>query len=101
MNIIIIQNKIDSVVLNILGQRLEDKEIVISNPSVAKVNMMGQETFQITGEVHEESISSAPEISEEDVKTVATQAHVSEGKAKEALEETHGDLAQAILHLQK
>ena len=31
-----------------------EKEILIKNPQVAKVNMMGQETFQITGEVHQQ-----------------------------------------------
>ncbi|MCK4335848.1 MAG: nascent polypeptide-associated complex protein, partial [Candidatus Aenigmarchaeota archaeon] len=30
-----------------------DKEIVISNPQVSKVKAMGQETFQITGEISE------------------------------------------------
>ena len=54
--------------------RTEDKEIIISNPSVAKVNMMGQETFQISGVIREEKISSAPEISEDDIGTVMEQA---------------------------
>ncbi|MBT6941476.1 nascent polypeptide-associated complex protein, partial [Candidatus Woesearchaeota archaeon] len=35
------------------------------------------------------------------IKTVAEQASVSEDKAKEALEENSGDLAQAILSLQE
>ena len=30
--------------------RLEDRELIIAKPSVSKVDMMGQETFQITGE---------------------------------------------------
>ena len=29
---------------------LEDKELVFENPGVSKVNMMGQDTYQITGE---------------------------------------------------
>jgi len=78
--------------------KLADKDILIKHPQVVKVNAMGQETFQISGIIEEVQSAS---FTEEDVKTVATQAHVSEGKAKEALEETHGDLAQAILHLQK
>jgi nascent polypeptide-associated complex subunit alpha len=79
--------------------KTEDKEIIINNPSVAKVNMMGQQTFQISGEIEERSISTTPEINEEDVKTVMEQAHVSEDKAKEALEENEGDLAAAIMQL--
>ncbi|MFQ5474784.1 MAG: nascent polypeptide-associated complex protein [Candidatus Nanoarchaeia archaeon] len=76
-----------------------DKEIVITEPQVAKVNMMGQETLQITGEMHERALSVECTISEEDVKTVAEQANVSEDKAKKALEDAKGDLAQAILDL--
>ena len=53
--------------------RTDKKNIIISNPSVAKVNMMGQENFQISGDVHEEELSSVPEISEEDVGTVMEQ----------------------------
>jgi len=56
--------------------RLEDKEIVISNPSVSKVNMMGQTTYQVVGEESERSLDTTPEISNDDVKTVAEQAGV-------------------------
>jgi nascent polypeptide-associated complex subunit alpha len=78
-----------------------EKTIVISNPSVAKVNMMGQETFQISGEIHEQEVSSKPDISEEDVKTVMEQANVDEETAKKAIENSEGDLAEAIISLQK
>jgi len=77
------------------------KEIIIKNPHVIKVNMMGQETFQISGEIHEQELSTAPEISEEDVKTVMEQANVDENSAKEAIEKAEGDLAEAILYLTK
>lgn len=79
--------------------KCEDKNIIIINPSVAKVNMMGQENFQISGEIREEEISTAPDISEEDVKMVMEQASVDEGTAKEAIEKAEGDLAQAIMDL--
>ena len=79
--------------------KCEDKDIVITEPNVAKVNMMGQETFQITGNVHEREKSSEPEINEEDIKTVALQANVSLEDAKKAIEETKGNLAEAILKL--
>ena len=76
-----------------------EKEILIKNPQVAKVNMMGQETFQVVGEVEERAISEEPEINEEDIKTVMDQAGVDEGKAKEAIEKNKGDLAAAIMEL--
>jgi nascent polypeptide-associated complex subunit alpha len=81
--------------------KTEEKDLIITNPQVSKVNMMGQETFQITGEVHEQEKSTAPEISEEDIKTVAEQTGCSEETAKTTLEETEGDLAEAILKLKK
>ncbi|MFC1741237.1 nascent polypeptide-associated complex protein [Nanoarchaeota archaeon] len=78
-----------------------DKELVILDPQVAKVNMMGQETLQITGEIHEREISTEPDINEDDVKTVMEQTGVSEEKAKEAIQENKGDLAAAIMALQE
>ena len=76
-----------------------EKELVINNPQVSKVNMMGQETFQIVGGVEERAVSSEPEINEEDVKTVMDQAGVSEEEAKEAIKRNDFDLAKAIMEL--
>lgn len=81
--------------------KTEDKEIIITNPSVAKVNMMGQINFQISGEVHEREISTTPEISEEDIMTVMEQTGVGEEAAKKAIGEADGDLAEAIINLTK
>jgi nascent polypeptide-associated complex subunit alpha len=77
--------------------RCADKEIIVHQPQVSKVNMMGQETLQIVGELEERPLGIA--ISDEDVETVAEQAGVSLEVAREALESTGGDLAQAILQL--
>jgi len=79
--------------------KTEDKTLIITNPQVSKVNMMGQETFQITGEIHQQE--NTPEISEEDIKTVTEQTACSEEEAKQTLEETQGDLAEAIIKLKK
>ncbi len=76
-----------------------EKEIVISNPQVSKVNMMGQDTYQILGNVSERLLSSEPEINEDDVKTVVEQTGASEEKAKETISKHKGDLASAILEL--
>jgi nascent polypeptide-associated complex subunit alpha len=78
-----------------------EKNIIISNPQVSKVNMMGQQTYQVVGEEHEESASTKPEINEEDIKTVMEQTSVDEAKAKEAIEKHDGDLAAAIMELKK
>lgn len=81
--------------------RTAEKDILIRNPSVQKVNMMGQESFQISGEVEEQAHSSAQEISEEDVKTVMERAGVDTKTALQAIQDADGDLAQAIMDLTK
>ncbi len=74
-----------------------DKDIVIHNPSVAKMNMMGQETFQISGEVEERERSG---FSDDDVEMVAEKAGVSQDEAREALKR-FGGIAEAILGLKE
>ncbi|MBS3136094.1 nascent polypeptide-associated complex protein [Candidatus Woesearchaeota archaeon] len=78
----------------------EDKKIIFRNPSVSKVNMMGQESWQIVGSSEEEEIDSSPEINEDDINTVVEQTGVSEEMAKEAITKNKGDLAAAIMDLQ-
>ena len=73
-----------------------DADLIIQNPHVVKVNMMGQESFQITGQVQEKR---SVQVSEEDIQTVVDQTGASTEKAKEALEKNKGDIAQTILEL--
>jgi len=76
------------------------KEIIVENPEVAIMEMRGQKIFQVTGEkIVEKVIEKKVTIPEEDVQLVATQAKVSVEEARAALEQTNGDLAQAILLL--
>jgi len=76
------------------------KEIIIENPEVAIMEMRGQKIFQVTGEkIVEKAIEKKTTIPEEDVQLVAAQAKVSVEEARAALEQTKGDLAQAILLL--
>ena len=79
--------------------RTREKEIVIMNPSVSKVNMMGQQTYQVVGEEQERPLSSKPDLSDDDIKTVMDQAGVDEDTARKAIEDAEGDLAQAIMNL--
>jgi len=73
------------------------KKIVIENPSVVKLKIQGQESFQISGEIREETAEVG--ISEEDIKIVMEKTGSSEEQAKIALKNTEGDLAEAILKL--
>ena len=75
-----------------------DERIIIENPSVTKVKMNGQETFQVSGQVREELENSGN--LKEDIETVMEKTGCSKEEAKEILEET-GDLAEAIMRLSK
>lgn len=82
-----------------------EKNLIIRNPQITKMKMMGQESLQIIGDIEEETnYSNEPKsliISEEDINTVSEQANVSKEEAKIALELTKGDLAEAIIELKK
>ena len=69
-----------------------DGNIIIENPSIQKIKMQGQESFQITGEIKEETSS------EQDVKLIMEKTGKSEEEARTALEETE-DIAEAIIKL--
>jgi nascent polypeptide-associated complex subunit alpha len=68
--------------------------IIIEQPQVTKITMQGQSSFQIAGNVRVEEKSSA-----DDIRMVMEQAGCSEEQAREALEKSGGDIAQAILSL--
>lgn len=76
--------------------KCSDKEIVIRNPHVIKINMMGQENFQISGQIEERGLE---RFSEDDVETVMNQTGKDEKEVRAALEESGGNLAGAILKL--
>jgi len=80
----------------VIIEKSDGNKIILDNPSVIKIKMQGQESFQITGEAYEEN--EKIEISEEDIKTVMEKTNCSEEKAKETLERTQ-DLAESILDL--
>ncbi len=73
-----------------------EKNVIIEPVSVQKINMQGNESFQISGQVREEP--KTVQFSQGDITTIMEQTGSSEEQAKKALEET-GDLAEAILKL--
>lgn len=79
--------------------RFKNKELVINNPKVNIMNFMGQDTYQITGKAKENKNEAPLFIPDDDVEIVAAQTGKSPEEAKKALEETGGDLAEAILKL--
>lgn len=107
------QKEIDGVKEVII--RFADKEWIISNVSLTMIKQAGSESFQVTGtrseregtrsveskdeEVQVTKIEKKVEIPMEDAALVASQTGVDIQVAKQALEETGGDLAAAILKL--
>ena len=76
--------------------KTESGNIVIVNPSVQKMRVQGKDTFQVSGEaVEQETI----EVSEEDIQLVIKQTGCSEDEALDALADSDGDIAGAILKL--
>lgn len=80
--------------LRAIIEKEDNSKIIIENPSVTKIAMQGQESFQITGNIREESAG----ISEEDIKIVMEKTGCTKEKARKTLEKT-GDLTEAILEL--
>lgn len=82
-----------------------EKNIVIENPQVMLTRMPNQEMFQVSGDVSEvdktEEAAVDVRISDDDISMVADQAGVGKQQAKEMLEETRGDIAEAIMRLKE
>ena len=68
----------------------DEGNIIINNPSVVKVNMQGQENFQISGDISEEEGNSKENVEEEtdnldaDIKTIMEKVGCLEQEAKKA-----------------
>ncbi len=84
----------------------DEKNIIINNPSVTKINMQGQENFQISGDIEErekgEKVDNEEDKinnTEEDIKTIMEKVGCLEQEAKLAYEKSNQDLAEAILSL--
>lgn len=93
------QDEIDAIAVII---RTKKEDIIITNPSVQKVDMMGNISYQVSGEEeHRPLEEEEPEISEEDIETVIAQTGASREDAETALKKSKGDLAAAIISLKK
>jgi nascent polypeptide-associated complex subunit alpha len=95
--------------------RFEDKEWLITDPQVAMIKQAGSESFQVSGTKSERGLTTGTDVSEglepepqtelevpmEDAALVASQTGVDIETAKEALRNSDGDLAAAILKLRQ
>lgn len=92
------QKEVDALRVVIEGK---DTNIIIENPQVTIIEAQGTQTFQITGNVKEVS-NVKTEISDDDVRMVKEQTGATDDAlVRKTLEETNGDIAEAIIRLKK
>jgi len=72
------------------------RTIVIKEPQVTMMEVQGQKTFQIAGRIEE-----AVEENKEDLAVIMEQTGASEEEARRALDDSQGDIAEAIVKLKK
>lgn len=76
-----------------------EKRLIFEDAQVVHMNVQGQSTYQIVGTPREEAQEGVVVIPDEDIDLVAERAGVSKQEAKKALEDSQGDLAEAIINL--
>lgn len=74
--------------------KIGEKKLVFHSPDISKVDVQGEEIFQLQGSYEE-----VQEVNEEDIELVMDKTGASKKKAKKALKE-EGDVASAVLELQ-
>jgi nascent polypeptide-associated complex subunit alpha len=78
----------------------QEGEIIITNPQVTRIEAQGSVSFQISGDVAEVEKKVNLEVTEDDLKLVGEQTGVTDmDKIRAAIEESNGDIAEAILKL--
>ena len=75
----------------------DTKEYIFDDAEVTLMDAQGQKNYQITGK--ERVVEKKEGIPKEDIDLVVEQTGKSAAEAKKALEETKGDIAEAILKL--
>ncbi len=77
--------------------RTADKDIVFNDASVSIMKAQGVDTYQVTGTP--ELMPREVEIPEDDVRLVVEQTGATREAALQALKDSNGDIAEAILSL--
>lgn len=79
--------------------KTETKELYLIKPQVIEMKGKDSTIFQVVATNIEEKQRDTPALKEEDIILVMQQANVSKERAIQALSESKGDMAQAILSL--
>jgi len=88
------QEEIDASKVTI--EKNDGTKIIIENPHVIKLDVRGQESFQVSGNIKEEA---GEPFTKDDIKQVMEKTECTESQAKRALENSNGDIAEAILEM--
>lgn len=84
----------------VVFEKKDGKKIVVDSPSVTLIEMQGQKSFQVVGEVMEEESGKTGEAEEvDDVALIMKETGCTRQEAEKALKECNGDLAEAIMKL--
>ena len=80
--------------------------VIVSEPQVVQIEMKGTKSFQVSGEVSEESGSASSSSggasqADSDLEIIVSQTGASKEQAQQALQKAGGDIAQAIMLLEK
>ena len=83
----------------------EGENIIIENPQILKINMQGNESFQITGDIKEEGVSQDENdkdkdegFSKEDIEMIVEKTGKNEEEVMDSLQKTN-DIAETIMEL--
>jgi nascent polypeptide-associated complex subunit alpha len=79
--------------------RTDTKEYIFDEAEVTIMDAQGSKTYQISGKPR--IVARKEEIPQKDIDLVAEQTGKTKEQAKKALEQTKGDIAEAILKLTK
>lgn len=77
--------------------RTDSKEYIIDNAEVTIMDAKGQKTYQVTGNARIEDREET--IPDKDIELVVEQTGANKEDAEKALEESNGDIAEAIMKL--
>jgi nascent polypeptide-associated complex subunit alpha len=88
------QDELD--VSRVIIEKTDGGKIIVEPAQVQKITMKGQENFQVSGEIREES--GEVKMDEDDVKLVVEKTGKSEDEVRKVLEETK-DVAETIMRL--
>lgn len=77
-----------------------DRDIIIENPEVMRIDMKGAISFQISGNEFEKNKSVKLDFDEDDIKLIMEKTGINDKeKIIEELQKTNGDVALAIINL--